>query len=201
MPRSLPLATVLLAAAAVRAQQPVDSLASRPATVVPADSSRRSICVDPVTIVEQRLPTFTTIQPALTRVAGVQVTPYSGAPGAWSTVRIRGIANVTGSSQPLYVVDGVPAYNFEVSPEIWSASEGFFRSPSTVTPHTPTANPLLDIPVEDIAQVEVLKGAAATARYGMQGTNGVILISTRRGADGGTTPQPLRVRYAGWGGV
>ena len=137
----------------------------------------------------------------LTRVAGVQVTPYSGAPGAWSTVRIRGVANVTGNSQPLYVVDGVPAYNTDVTPEKWSASEGFFRSPFTVTPHTPTANPLLDLPVENIAQVEVLKGAAATARYGMQGTNGVILISTRRGADGGTAPQPLRVRYAGWGGV
>ena len=55
--------------------------------------------------------------------------------------------------------------------------------------------------MEDIASVEVVKGAAATARYGMQGTNGVIIITTRRGADGGTAPQPLRVRYAGWGGV
>lgn len=77
----------------------------------------------------------------------------------------------------------------------------FFRGTFTVTPHTPTANPLLDLPVEDIAHVEVLKSAAATARYGMQGSNGVILISTRRGADGSTTPQTLRVRYAGWGGV
>ena len=51
--------------------------------------------------------------------------------------------------------------------------------------------------MEDIAHVEVLRGAAATARYGMQGSNGVILISTRRGADGSTTPQTLRVHYAG----
>ncbi|GAA3981318.1 TonB-dependent receptor [Hymenobacter antarcticus] len=139
----------------------------------------------------------------LSRVAGVQVTPYSGAPGAWSTVRIRGVANVTGSSQPLYVVDGVPAYNTDVTPEKWDGASSFFSSNSNTnrTPHTPTANPLLDIPVDDISTIEVVKGAAATARYGMQGTNGVILITTRRGADGRTAPQPLRVRYAGWGGV
>ncbi len=152
-------------------------------------------------------PPFTTIQPALSRVAGVQYTPFSGAPGAWATVRIRGISNVTSSSQPLYVVDGVPVYNTEVTPEEWSGAEAFFRnSPSyglysLTTPHTPTANPLLDMPVGDVEQVEVLKGAAATARYGMQGTNGVVLISTRRGGDGQTGPQPLRVRYNGWGGV
>ena len=160
-----------------------------------------SIYCRPVTIITQWVPPpFTTIQPALSRVAGVQVTPYSGAPGAWSTVRIRGVANVTGSSQPLYVVDGVPAYNTDVTPEKWHASSG--GSPNRIrTPHTPSANPLLDIPVEDIATVEVVKGAAATARYGMQGTNGVVLITTKRGADGQATPQPLRVRYAGWGGV
>lgn len=51
-------------------------------------------------------------------MASVQVTPYSDAPGAWAAVRIRGVSSVTGYSQPLYVVDGVPAYNTEVSPEM-----------------------------------------------------------------------------------
>lgn len=158
---------------------------------------------EPSTIqVSRQLLPLTTVQPALSRVAGVQITPYSGAPGAWNTVRIRGVANVTGSSQPLYVVDGVPAYNTDVTPEKWDASRYLNRDGNSLpTPHTPTANPLLDIPVEDIATVEVLKGAAATARYGMQGTNGIILITTKRGADGQLAPQPLRVRYAGWGGV
>ncbi len=149
-------------------------------------------------------PPFTTIQPILSRVAGVQVTPFSGAPGAWATVRIRGVANVTGSSQPLYVVDGVPAYNTDVTPEQWGEAENFFNRGQYAAPnppHTPTANPLLDLPVEDIAQVEVLKGAAATARYGMQGSNGVVLVATRRGGDGLAGRQPLRVRYAGWAGV
>jgi TonB-dependent SusC/RagA subfamily outer membrane receptor len=114
------------------------------------------------------------------------------------------VANVTGSSQPLYVVDGVPVYNYDANPESWN---GFAYNPdgratnSLVTPFSPAPNPLLDVPLEDITTVEVVKGAAATAQYGGQGTNGVIRISTRRGADGNATPQPLRVRYAGWGGV
>lgn len=144
-------------------------------------------------------------------MAGVQYTPFSGAPGAWAAVRIRGSSNVTGNSQPLYVVDGVPVYNTEITPEEWSGAEAFYqnmRVSSTngsfyagTTPHTPANNPLLDVPVEDVEQVEIIKGAAATARYGMQGANGVVLISTRRGADRQAGPQPLRVRYAGWSGV
>ena len=211
----LGLLTCLLGFAA-QAQQ-TDSLPPRTAAVATnrADSLkpvilplRFSCTSEPVfiqTSTAGRLPPFTTIQPVLSRVAGVQVTPYSGAPGAWSTVRIRGVNNITGSSQPLYVVDGVPAYNTEVTPELWSGARDFYRNTLgaqlTLTPQTPTANPLLDLAVEDVATVEVIKGAAATARYGMQGSNGVIVISTRQGGGNGTAPQPLRVRYAGWGGV
>lgn len=189
--RLLATSISLLVGLAAQAQQ-ADSLAAAPDSI----ASRLRAGTLP----------FLTIQPTLSRVAGAQVTPYSGAPGAWSTVRIRGIANVTGNSQPLYVVDGVPAYNTDVTPEEWSSAADFFNrsqqfSTPISTPYTPAANPLLDLPVEDVAQVEVLKGAAATARYGMQGTNGVILITTRSGADGAGLPQPLRVRYAGWGGV
>ena len=205
MIRILPVGILLLVTTAAAQGQPVGPLA--PPATDSLGALRLGAIREPSTIqVSRQLLPLTTVQPALSRVAGVQVTPYSGAPGAWSTVRIRGVANVTGSSQPLYVVDGVPAYNTDVTPEKWDGSSGGIDrngSSSTLlhTPHTPTANPLLDIPVEDIATVEVLKGAAATARYGMQGTNGIILITTKRGADGQLAPQPLRVRYAGWGGV
>ena len=181
---------------------------SIPDSAKPAVEPLRFSCTcDPISIqtTTWQPPASLTIQPLLTRVAGVQVTPYSGAPGAWSTVRIRGIANVTGSRQPLYVVDGLPAYNTDVTPELWTSVHDFYRSNLNGgldrTPHAPNANPLLDLAVDDIATVEVLKGAAATARYGMQGSNGVILISTRQGADGRAAPQPLRVRYTGWAGV
>ncbi|QNH62584.1 TonB-dependent receptor plug domain-containing protein [Hymenobacter sediminicola] len=152
------------------------------------------------------LPALTTLQPALSRVAGVQVTPYSGAPGAWSTVRIRGVANATGSSQPLYVVDGIPVYNLDATPERWTGPNYPSDLPNTAipgptTPFSPVSNPLLAMPVEDIAQIEVVKGAAATAQYGAQGTNGVIRISTQRGVDGEQAARKPRVRYAGWAGV
>jgi hypothetical protein len=150
---------------------------------VPADTARHLVVNDTelveITKITVGLPPFTTIQPALSRVAGVQYTPFSGAPGAWAAVRIRGIANVTGSSQPLYVVDGVPVYNTEITPSEWTAAEDFFTNtfPASApyarrTPQTPAANPLLDLPVEDVDKVEIIKGAAATTRYGMQGTNG-----------------------------
>jgi TonB-dependent SusC/RagA subfamily outer membrane receptor len=199
----------LLLAVAAHAQQPPATAPLAPDSLVGASRERVVKIINPadsVTLTARAYnPAFTTLQPALSRVAGVQVTPYSGAPGAWSTVRIRGVSNVTGYSQPLYVVDGVPAYNTDVTPEKWDGISYFDRNGgnpnATRTPHTPTANPFLDIPVEDISSVEVVKGAAATARYGMQGTNGVIIVTTKRGADGRATPQPLRVRYAGWGGV
>jgi TonB-dependent SusC/RagA subfamily outer membrane receptor len=180
--------------------------------IVPADTARHVVSNDAemveITKITIGLPPFTTIQPALSRVAGVQYSSFSGAPGAWAAVRIRGVANVTDSSQPLYVVDGVPVYNTEITPTEWTGAEDFFTnaypngsSYARRTPQTPAANPLLDLPVEDVDKVEILKGAAATARYGMQGTNGVIAISTRQGADGGVGPQLLRLRYAAWAGV
>ncbi len=211
MLRILPVSFPLLLAAAAHAQQPPIAAPPSADTLLGASRERVIKIIAPFDSVAGTAraynynPVFTTVQLALSRVAGVQVTPYSGAPGAWSTVRIRGIANVTGYSQPLYVVDGVPVYNTETPPEVWSSASAFYSrgqgNAAAVTPNTPSANPLLDIPVEDVAQVEVLKGAAATARYGTQGTNGVVLITTRRGADGAARPQPLRMRYAGWGGV
>lgn len=206
MTRILPLSIFLLTAAATQAQvQQTKQTTTAPDSL---QAARSGLILDPVIWERTNLPAFTTIQPILSRVAGVQVTPYSGAPGAWATVRIRGATNLTGNSQPLYVVDGVPVYNTDVTPERWSALEGSFTagpgpswSLNTLTPHAPNANPLLDMPVDDVDQITVLRGAAGTARYGMQGSNGVILITTKSGADSRSTPQPLRVSYSGWGGV
>ncbi|TGE27484.1 TonB-dependent receptor plug domain-containing protein [Hymenobacter metallicola] len=219
MKRILFTTTALLGAVLTRAQQ-LDTLAPRqpalqlePSATQQPDSFALGILLScgtaGVVITEatrQGPQPGTTIQPALSRIAGVQVTPFSGAPGAWATVRIRGVANVAGNSQPLYVVDGIPVYNLDAKPEEWTGPYRFINSNpynpvESAVPFSPMGNPLLDLPVEDVAQVEVLKGAAATALYGMQGTNGVIRISTRRGADGLALAQKLRVRYAGWGGL
>jgi TonB-linked SusC/RagA family outer membrane protein len=126
-------------------------------------------------------------------VAGVQATPYSGAPGAQVAVRIRGAASLSGNAQPLYVVDGIPVFQNTFQAPARENSSFNFRPAESIELDT---NPLLSIPAEDIEMVEVLKGAWETARYGAQGANGVIRITTKRGKAG-----PLRVHYAGYGGV
>ncbi len=132
------------------------------------------------------------LQEQLRQVAGVQATPYSGAPGANVAVRIRGAASLSGNAQPLYVVDGVPVFQHTFQPGNSNNIGGIVPAETVELDN----NPLLSIPNEDIAQVEILKGGYETALYGFQGINGVIRITTRRGQTG-----KLRLRYAGYGGV
>jgi TonB-linked SusC/RagA family outer membrane protein len=97
------------------------------------------------------------------KVAGVSVTSSSGAPGAGSVIRIRGIASLNASNDPLIVIDGLPLSGNN----IYGAS----NSLSLINPN-------------DIASFTILKDAAATAIYGSRASNGVILITTRRGSGG-----------------
>lgn len=98
------------------------------------------------------------------KVAGVVVTSNSGAPGAGSTIRIRGGSSLNGSNDPLIVIDGVPVSNSGISG---------------------ASNPLALINPDDIETFTILKDASATAIYGNRASNGVILITTKRGAAGG----------------
>lgn len=100
------------------------------------------------------------------QVAGVQVTQANGAPGSAVSVRIRGATSITAGSGPLYVIDGVPAF-----------------TDNTRNAGSPS-NPLAGLPASDIASIEVLKDASATAIYGSRGANGVVLITTKRGRRG-----------------
>ena len=101
------------------------------------------------------------------RAAGVQVTAQSGAPGADFQVRIRGTGSINASNDPLYIVDGV-----QIS----------FQNESNLSDDTP----LNSINPADIESIEILKDAAASAIYGAQGANGVVLITTKRGQQGDT---------------
>lgn len=89
------------------------------------------------------------------KVAGLQIIPTSSAPGAASTIRIRGSNSISANNEPLYVIDGFIG-----------------------------GGNLNDININDIESVEVLKDASATALYGSRGANGVILITTKRGKAG-----------------
>ena len=97
------------------------------------------------------------------KAAGVQITSNGGAPGAGSTIRIRGGASLNASNDPLIVIDGVPLSN-----------NGIYGQ----------ANPLSLINPNDVENFTVLKDASATAIYGARGSNGVIIITTKKGAKG-----------------
>ena len=109
------------------------------------------------------------------KVPGVQVTQSSGTPGSSISVLIRGTGTITTSNQPLYVVDGIILTSTPYNP----LGGGF----SQIGTGGQTTNPLADINPNDIESYEVLKDAAAAAIYGSRGANGVVLITTRRGAN------------------
>ncbi|SDK28389.1 TonB-linked outer membrane protein, SusC/RagA family [Catalinimonas alkaloidigena] len=112
----------------------------------------------------------TTIDQAIQgRAAGVYVTQNTGQPGGGVSVNIRGVNSLTGSNEPLYVIDGVQVQPGTVS----------YGSTSSV-------NPLAGLNPADIASMEILQGPSATAIYGSRGTNGVVLITTKRGQAGET---------------
>ncbi len=108
------------------------------------------------------------------RAAGVQVTETSGEPGAGVNFRIRGTSSVRSNNNPLFVVDGVP-----LSGENTSASGTIGGLGNTTA-----RNPLNFLNPSDIASINVLKDASATAIYGSRGANGVVIITTKSGASG-----------------
>lgn len=110
------------------------------------------------------------------RVAGVQVTLNSGAPGGAASIRVRGASSITSSNEPLYVIDGIPFSGD-------GASIGGFDWAGGTNGQN-KVNPLSTIAPSDIISMDVLKDASATAIYGSAGANGVVIITTRRGEKG-----------------
>jgi iron complex outermembrane receptor protein len=108
-------------------------------------------------------------------VTGVQVTQASGEPGGASSIRIRGIGSPRAGNEPLVVIDGVPLNN---------AVQGAAGADLGFGGTTPPRNPLSFINPNDIESITVLKDASATAIYGSRASNGVILITTKRGRSG-----------------
>lgn len=111
------------------------------------------------------------------RAAGVQVTTSSGLAGASVNIRVRGVSSVNASSEPLYVVDGVPIVS------------GNFSSNNNANFNLSTAsetNALTQLNPADIESIQVLKDASAAAIYGSRGANGVVLITTKKGKQGKT---------------
>lgn len=130
------------------------------------------------------------IQTALQgRLAGVNVAESSGEPGAAPQVLVRGRGSISAGTEPLYVIDGVP----------YSSNEQLEGTIDTQNPNfgVTRQNPLANLDPNDIESVEVLKDAAAAAIYGSRGSNGVILITTKRGA----RDAPPSVHFRAYAGV
>ncbi|MCG8476052.1 MAG: SusC/RagA family TonB-linked outer membrane protein, partial [Cytophagales bacterium] len=108
------------------------------------------------------------------KVAGVQVSSGSGLMGGSSRVLIRGASSVVGNNQPLYIVDGVPLDNSDFTSREAARGGGGYDYGTLGA----------DINPDDVASVNVLKGAAASALYGSRASNGVIMITTKRGRPG-----------------
>jgi TonB-linked SusC/RagA family outer membrane protein len=104
------------------------------------------------------------------RVAGVQVTQNSGVPGSAISVRVRGAASISAGNEPLYVIDGVPAIQGDLS--LINIGQ------------TQDISPLSSLNPSEIESIEVLKDASAAAIYGSRASNGVVLITTKRGRAG-----------------
>ncbi|MCX6235625.1 MAG: SusC/RagA family TonB-linked outer membrane protein [Bacteroidetes bacterium] len=112
------------------------------------------------------------------KIPGVQITSTGGAPGGGTTIRIRGGSSISASNDPLIVIDGVPMDNESIS---GSRNTLSFINPS------------------DIESVTVLKDASATAIFGSRGSNGVIMITTKKGAvgKGGKDSKSINLSYNG----
>jgi TonB-linked SusC/RagA family outer membrane protein len=106
------------------------------------------------------------------KVSGVEITPSSGMPGASTMITIRGARSFTGNNAPLYVIDGMPI-----------SSNADISTGNSVT-GADIANRAIDIDPNDIASIDVLKGQAASALYGIRASNGVIVITTKSGRGG-----------------
>ena len=117
-------------------------------------------------------------------VAGVNVTQGSGQPGSPASIRIRGGNSINASNDPLYVIDGFPYFSDNSSTKVGLGGiEG-------------ESNPLNLLNASDIESIEVLKDVSATAIYGSRGSNGVILITTKKGKKGKST---INYQYSlGW---
>lgn len=127
----------------------------------------------------QNLPQVGIDQMLQGRAAGVTITQNSGRPGSAVSVRIRGVNSIQGSSEPLYIIDGVPVSGD--SRNIASSGRSIIDNGLGEDAGVNDVSPLAALNPNDVESVVVLKDASATAIYGSRGSNGVVLITTKKG--------------------
>jgi TonB-dependent SusC/RagA subfamily outer membrane receptor len=119
------------------------------------------------------------------KVAGANIQSNSGAPGGGIQIKLRGVSTINANSAPLYVVDGVIMSNVGI-PSGLSAVTASNVGSNTSTMQDNQVNRIADLNVNDIENIQILKGASAAAIYGAKASNGVVIITTKRGKPGQT---------------
>jgi TonB-linked SusC/RagA family outer membrane protein len=119
------------------------------------------------------------------RIAGVDVTSTSGVPGASSSITIRGVSSISGSNQPLMIVDGLPLDNKTMNTGVLASEQSANTAMSNRG--VDFTNRASDLNPDDIESVTVLKGPEAAALYGIDAANGAIVITTKRGRIGASS--------------
>lgn len=131
-----------------------------------------------------RVPAQTVDNALQGKVAGAIITQNSGAPGGGTQIQVRGVSTIYGSFQPLYVIDGVVVDNSQIASGLTVITQAARQqNPSS---QDQRVNRAADLNPNDIESIQILKGPSASSIYGSRGTNGVIVITTKRGRVGKT---------------
>lgn len=149
---------------------------------------RRNAAISVATVSAQelnRVPAASVEKALQGKVAGADIQKNSGAPGGGISVDLRGVSSIIGASEPLYVVDGVIVSNVSIPNNQVVVSAANVGSNTSVF-QTDEVNRIADLNPNDIERIEILKGAAASTIYGSKASNGVVLITTKRGQPGET---------------
>jgi TonB-dependent starch-binding outer membrane protein SusC len=130
-----------------------------------------------------RAPASTVDQALQGKVAGANIQSNSGAPGGGIQLRLRGVSTINGSTNPLYVIDGVIVSDVAIASGVYQVTESNRGSNPSPTQDN-QVNRIADLNPNDIESIEILKGASAAAIYGSKASNGVVIITTKRGRSG-----------------
>jgi len=132
-----------------------------------------------------RVPAQTVDNALQGKVAGAVISQNSGAPGGGTQIQVRGVSTIYGSFQPLYVIDGVIVDNSQIASGLTVITQAARQqNPSS---QDQRVNRAADLNPNDIESIQILKGPSASSIYGSRGTNGVIVITTKRGRVGKTS--------------
>jgi TonB-dependent starch-binding outer membrane protein SusC len=143
-----------------------------------AATATQTISADEVT----RVPALDLTNALQGKVVGARINMNSGAPGGGGQIQIRGVTSLNGNGEPLFVVDGVLISNASIPGGANTITRASGSAPSSTQDNM--VNRLADVNPNDIESIEVLKSAAASSMYGSRASNGVVIITTKRGRSG-----------------